>query len=195
MKFYVIGPAPTAGRFATFSHRGTWKESACHACKRTRSELSAPLIISPESGTSEEIGAFSWCGYTPVVTDSCAERLVEIGIDCVFRPVVHVNPVPRVDPDPFRNQRMHWMRPRSWVPIDTDRSGLKGSVCSACGSNDYEFTLAGLFVHRQAVGESTCFGLQEYASSILCVTQSGAEALEREQFSNVQLRWAGMVVE
>lgn len=171
MKLYLLDDPAQPGRFARFTHVGTWSEGElCDGCGQCTQELIEPLQIEWDPGT-DRIGDFSWCGYTAVVRNEARSFLEEGEYPCRFGRVEVVAPTVtrsrrRRVAYPYTGPELSWLIPTRRVALDENASGIELEVdCPQCGQKDYSFRQTGLVIPADEWGGEKLFLIEQFGKS------------------------------
>lgn len=200
MNFYLLDDPAEPGEYASFSQTGTWMDDRlCPVCQCPFSELVEPLRIEWDRGT-DQIGDFSWCGYTCVVIDPVRDILQANGFECTFGKVRVERPrestrVKRV-PYPYTGPHLNWLIPSTYVSLEENKSRLRLEIdCAECGRQNFSFKREKLVIQAREWNNSPLFRLTQFKrSSATYLSEAGLSVLKSHQFSNICPREAGRIV-
>ena len=198
MKFGLI-EQPSETMFASFLHVGTWREGQiCEVCGRDTSEMIEPLLVEWEAG-SEQVGDFSWCSYTCVVTERVRKFAEAQGWNCDFLDVKIVPPKRknrrRVGLWPYNGPRLFWMVAKTQLSLNESESKLRGTKeCRACKKPNFVFKKKNLRLDEQSWLKAKVFSLKQFSrTGITYLTENGKNDLLRAGFTNFRFVHAGEV--
>ncbi len=205
MKLFFLEPpslwnSTPSHAFASFSHVGTWEDDQlCASCGRSFARLTKPLLIQWDEG-SAQIGDFSYCGYTVIVSDRVRSLLVEHGMEFNYYSTETVAPEapptgrPRVE-FPYFGPALTWIVPRFCVPLNTKKSHLEmESLCSSCGFVDWPFSRKNLVIDRQSWHGERAFEIEQFVpSGAIILTEEGLSMLQSAGLSNLGSHECGVI--
>lgn len=199
MKIYLIEGSEDFGKYARFSHVGTWGPGGlCEKCEQPISRLVQPLLVEWESD-SNVIGDFSWCGYTAIVTQGVDDLLLEKGLRCDFGSVnvVKTKSTSRgpIVPYPYVGPDLKWLLPKEKLFLNESKSNVGLIIdCDACGQKKYNFKRDGLCIDKRDWSGEKIFRIGQYArSAAMYVTEEAVHELRMESFSNLSFFDAGVI--
>ena len=204
MKIYFLDDPATPGRYAQFSHVGTWSHGyVCKSCGHGTSILLEPIQVEWDFGT-DRIGSFAWCGYTCIVLDQVLQFLINNKFECRFgrvevmppeKPTKRYKGIKRVS-HPYTGPNLHWLIPTAQVKLNEERSGVKlESDCQACGQKHYTFRRTGIIIDSKNWNGQKMFLVDQFKKSgITFITESALELLNQQEFTNWKPLLAGEIV-
>jgi hypothetical protein len=199
MKIYLLLDPAQPSKFASFSHIGTWSDgSVCKVCSEITSRLVEPLQIQWDDGT-EQIGDFSWCGYTAIVLDPVRKFLNKNKFNVVYGKVDVVRPThntkrPRVQ-FPYNGPNLSWLIPKRQILLDEKQSDVHiTSDCRACGEVRYNFKQDGVVISKSSWDGEQMFLIKQFMpSAAKFITEDGLAMLNKVGFTNLKPRLAGEI--
>ena len=192
MKFYLIESDDY--KYLSFSHVGTWtKGKLCEGCGQPSSKLVSPLIIEWDKGEND-IGDFSWCGYTCIVKENVFELFFNENIDCEFGDVIDETKGKYRNNIKFDNI-LKWILPAVKVPINLVKSNVELIVdCEVCNQRKFKFKREGLFIDKNKWDGSMIFYIEQFTrSDAVFVTEEFLDIIEKNSFSNIKFSLAGII--
>jgi hypothetical protein len=200
MKFYLLEDPNKYKEYARFSHRGTWTDGKlCEKCGLDNSILVDPLQIEWEPD-SDQIGDFSWCGYTSVVQEKVKKYLIDTGQDCDYGEVI-VLPPPKVGKKkivnyPYDGPNLYWLKANVYIDLDIEKSETPLLIdCAYCGQKKYKFRRNNLMVNVDSWSGEHIFQLKQFKkSSATYVTQELLFELIDQGFENIGYIEAGKII-
>jgi len=198
MKLFLMDDPGLIGKYASFSHIGTWTKGAlCKKCEQPTSKLVQPLMIEWEPG-SDVIGNFSWCGYTTIVTSDIGDYLTEMGLDVEMSEVVVVESTARgknMVAYPYKGPELKWLLPNKRLPLNELKSGVDLLVdCDECGQKKYTFKRDGIFIDKDKWFGEKIFYIEQFTrSDAMFVTEEAMRIIKKADYGNVGFFEAGMI--
>jgi hypothetical protein len=199
MNIYLLWDPELYLQFARFSAVGTWKEGpTCKECEHTPATYTEPFQVEWEP-ESDNIGDFSWSGYSVVVKATVGAQLVEKGIECSLGRVEFIRPTtPRrkrkIVPFPYEGPKLKWLMPTKVVALDLEESGIPLLLeCRSCGRKKYKFKTKGLVIPKANWHGVKMFRLAQFGSQATFVTEEGKKVIEGLHVTNVTFKKAGII--
>jgi hypothetical protein len=200
MKFYLLEDPNKYIEYARFSQRGTWSDGKlCKKCGISSSTLVDPLKIEWDPG-SNQVGDFSWCGYTVVIQEKVKKYLLSTCQNCDFGEVV-VLPPPKqgnkkIVDFPYNGPNLYWLKANSYIDLDIVKSETPLLIdCIFCGQKKYRFRRNNLIVNKNSWSGDHIFKLNQFQkSSATYVTQKLLSELIGQGFDNLGYIEAGNIL-
>jgi len=188
---------PKPPLYARYSHVGTWTNGRlCKACGQPTSKLVEPLKVEWEVGDNE-IGDFSWCGYTTIIGSEVKSFLELEMYNCHFGKVEIIEQKSKKKRVPSRDnkQEISWLLPIDIIDLNLSKSGVSLEIdCSVCLQKKYNFKRDGLIIDEASLRNSKIFRIKQFErSAATFVTYAAMQQIKNSGFTNIFFTEVGRV--